>query len=66
LDFGAKYITVNPKAPFGTWPDVKRMLIDMMEGKYVWGVITLEEAINRVKGYSIKDAVIEKAIGEMA
>ena len=66
LDFGAKYITVNPKAPFGTWPDVKRMLLDMVAGKYVWGALSLEEAIQKVKGYSIKDAVIQKAIGEMA
>jgi hypothetical protein len=66
LDFSAKYITVNPKAPFGTWPDVKRMLTDMMEGKYVWGVITLEEAIKKAKGYSISDSVIEKAMAEMA
>jgi len=66
LDFGAKYITVNPKAPFGTWPDVKRMLLDMVAGKYVWGALSLEEAIQKVKGYSIKDAVIQKAIAEMA
>jgi hypothetical protein len=66
IDWGCKYVNFNGKAPFGTWPDVKRMLTDMMAGKYVWGVITLEEAIKKTKGYSISDSVIEKAMAEMA
>ena len=62
LDFGAKYITLNNRAPFGTWPDVKRMLVDMMGGKYVWGPISLEAAIVKAKGYSVKDTDIQKAL----
>ena len=62
LDFNSKYVHFNPKAPFGSWPDVKRMLLDMQAGKYVWGVLSLEEAIKKVKTYSVKDSDIEKAL----
>ena len=62
LDFNSKYVHFNNKAPFGSWPDVKRMLLDMQAGKYVWGVLSLEEAIKKVKTYSVKDSDIEKAL----
>jgi hypothetical protein len=62
LDFNTKYVHFNPKAPFASWPDVKRMLIDMQAGKYVWGVLSLEQAIAKVKTYSVKDSDIEKAL----
>jgi transcriptional/translational regulatory protein YebC/TACO1 len=38
------------------------MLVDMMAGKYVWGAISLEEAIKKAKSYKISDSTIEKAI----
>lgn len=62
LEFNSKYVHFNPKAPFASWPDVKRMLIDMQAGKYVWGPQTLDEAIARVKRYNVKDSVIQKAL----
>lgn len=62
IEFNAKYISCNPKAPFGSWADTKRMLIDMMEGKYVWGVLTLEQSIKKAKGYNISESVINKAL----
>ena len=62
LDFNSKYVHFNNKAPFGSWPDVKRMLLDMQAGKYVWGVLSLEQAIAKVKTYSVKDSDIEKAL----
>ena len=62
LDFNSKYVHFNPKAPFASWPDVKRMLIDMMDGKYVWGKLTLEQAIEKVKSYKAKDTDIQKAL----
>jgi transcriptional/translational regulatory protein YebC/TACO1 len=34
----------------------------MMAGKYVWGAISLEEAIKKAKSYKISDSTIEKAI----
>jgi hypothetical protein len=55
-------VSCNPKAPFGSWADTKRMLKDMMDGKYVWGPISLEEAIKKAKSYKISDSAIEKAI----
>ena len=60
--FNSKYVHFNNKAPFGSWPDVKRMLLDMQAGKYVWGVLSLEQAIAKVKTYSVKDSDIEKAL----
>jgi hypothetical protein len=62
LEFNSKYVHFQPKAPFASWPDVKRMLLDMQAGKYVWGAVSLEEAIKRVKTYSVKDSDIEKAL----
>lgn len=62
LEFHCKWVSFNPKAPFATWPDVKKMLIDMMAGKYVWGPLTLEDAIVRVKRYNVKDSAIQKAL----
>ncbi len=62
LEFNSKYVHFQPKAPFASWPDVKRMLIDMQEGKYVWGPISLEKAIEKVKGYKAKDSDIQKAL----
>jgi hypothetical protein len=38
------------------------MLIDMMDGKYVWGKLTLEQAIEKVKSYKAKDTDIQKAL----
>lgn len=62
LEFNSKYVHFNNKAPFGSWPDVKRMLLDMQEGKYVWGVLTLEQSIEKIKTYSCKDSDITKAL----
>lgn len=62
IEYGAMYVSVNGKAPFGTWADTKRMLLDMMAGKYVWGPVSLEKAIEKAKGYSISEAAIEKAL----
>jgi hypothetical protein len=62
IEAGVKYVHVDNKAPFGTYPDVIRMLRDMMDGKYVWGPISLEAAIIKVKSYKVTDATIEKAL----
>jgi len=66
IEAGVKYVHVDNKAPFGTYPDVIRMLRDMMDGKYVWGPISLEEAIKKVKGYKVTDATITKALPYLA
>ena len=62
IEAGVKYVHVGNKAPFGTYPDVIRMLADMIAGKYVWGPLTLEKAIEKVKSYKVTDATIEKAL----
>jgi len=62
IEAGVKYAHCNNKAPFGTYPDVIRMLTDMIAGKYVWGPLTLEKAIEKVKSYKVSDSNIEKAL----
>ena len=62
IEAGVKYAHCNNKAPFGSYPDVVRMLRDMVDGKYVWGPLSLEKAIEKVKGYKVTDATIEKAL----
>jgi hypothetical protein len=62
LEFNSKYVHFQPKAPFASWPDVKRMLLDMQAGKYVWGALSLEDAIKKCKTYSVKDSDIQKAL----
>ena len=62
IEAGVKYAHCNNKAPFGTYPDVIRMLTDMIAGKYVWGPISLEKAIEKVKSYKVTDATISKAL----
>ena len=62
LDFNSKYVHFNGKAPFASWPDARRMLIDMMEGKYVWGKLSLEQSIEKVKSYKVKESDIQKAL----
>ena len=62
IEAGVKYVHVGNKAPFGTYPDVIRMLSDMVAGKYVWGPISLEKAIEKVKSYKVTAATIDKAL----
>jgi hypothetical protein len=62
LDFGTKYLHVENKAPFGTWPDVVRMLKGMMAGEYVWGPVSLEKAIEKVRDYKVTEPTIKKAL----
>jgi hypothetical protein len=62
LDFGTKYLHIENKAPFGSWPDVVRMLKGMMAGEYVWGPISLENAIEKVKDYKVTETTIKKAL----
>ena len=59
---GTKYAFVRNGAPFGSVPDVVRMLKAMMAGEYVWGVVTLDVAIQKVKGYKVSDSNTQKAL----
>ena len=62
LEFNAKYVSFNGKAPYGTWPEALRSLKAMMAGEYVWGVLSLEKSIEKLRGYSYTEATIEKAL----
>ena len=65
LEFNAKYVSFNGKAPFGTWPEALRSLKGMLAGEYVWGVLTVEKAIEKLKGYSYTEASIAKAVASL-
>ena len=62
LEFNSKYVSFNGKAPFGTWPEALRSLKGMLAGEYVWGALTVEKAIEKLRGYSYTEATIEKAL----
>lgn len=62
LDCGVKYGHVNNRAQFGTTADVVRMINDMMAGQYVFGKVSLEEAIVQSKRFGISDETINKAL----
>ena len=66
IEAGVKYAHCNNKAPFGSYPDVIRMLKGMMAGEYVWGPLSLEKAIEKVKGYKVSDTTISKALPYLA
>ena len=65
LEFGSKYVSFEGKAPYGTWPEAKRSLKAMLAGEYVWGVLTVEKAIEKLKGYSYTEASIAKAVASL-
>jgi hypothetical protein len=62
IEAGVKYVHVNNKPAFGTYGDVIRMIRGMMAGEYVWGPLSLEESIKRVKSYNVTDNNISKAL----
>jgi hypothetical protein len=65
LEFNAKYVSFNGKAPYGTWPEALRFLKGAMAGEYVWGVLSVEKAIEKLKGYSYTEATITKAVSAL-
>ena len=65
LEFGSKYVSFEGKAPYGTWPEALRSLKGMLAGEYVWGVLTIEKAIEKLKGYSYTEATISKAVASL-
>ena len=65
LEFSSKYVSFEGKAPYGTWPEALRSLKGMLAGEYVWGVLTVEKAIEKLKGYSYTEATIAKAVASL-
>jgi hypothetical protein len=62
INSGTKYLSVNNRPKFCTVPDIVRMIKDMMAGQYVYGPISLEKAIDEVKGYGGTETNINKAL----
>ena len=58
----AKYVHCNNAAPHGSWPSAIKTLKGLIAGEYVFGVLSLEKAIEKVKGYKAKDSDIQKAL----
>lgn len=63
LEAGTKYLHVQNKPKFCSLPDVVKMLKDMTTTeKYVFGKISIEKAIEQIKGYGATDNNINKAL----
>ena len=58
----AKYVHCNNAAPHGTWPSAIKTLRGLVAGEYVFGVLSLEKAIEKAKGYGYSESNIEKAL----
>jgi len=62
LEAGTKYLHVQNRPKFCTVPDIVQMIKGMMGGEYVYGPITLEKAVENIKGYGATTNNINKAI----
>jgi hypothetical protein len=63
IEGGIKYLHVQNRPKFCSLPDVVRMLREMTTTEnYVFGMISIEKAIEQVKGYGATDNNINKAI----
>ena len=63
LRAGTKYLHVQASPKFCSVPDIYRMIYDMTQTEnYVFGKISLEKAIEQVKGYGATPNQINKAL----
>ena len=63
IDAGTKFLHVQNRPKFCSVPDIYRMIYDMTQTtNYVFGMISLEKAIEQVKGYGATDTQIKKAM----
>ena len=63
IDAGTKFLHVQNRPKFCSVPDIYRMIYDMTQTtNYVFGKISLEKAIEQVKGYGATDTQIKKAM----
>jgi len=63
IDAGTKYLHVQNKPKFCSVPDIARMLKEMTTTtNYVFGMISVEKAIEQIKGYGATDNNINKAL----
>jgi hypothetical protein len=67
LDAGVKYLTVNNRPKHASLPDVVRMLCEMTTTEnYVFGKLSITEAIKKAKDFGANDNNINKALKLMA
>ena len=67
IDAGTKYLHVQNSPKFCSLPDIVKMLKDMTTTtKYVYGMISMEKAIEHVKGYGATENNINKALKMLA
>jgi hypothetical protein len=63
IDAGTKFLSVQNRPKFCSLPDICRMLREMTTTEnYVFGKISVEKAIEQVKGYGATDNNINKAL----
>lgn len=63
IDAGTKYLHIQNKPKFCSVPDIARMLKEMTTTtNYVFGMISVEKAIEQIKGYGASDNNINKAL----
>tara|TARA_R110000803_G_scaffold189699_1_gene252218 strand:+ start:295 stop:891 length:597 start_codon:yes stop_codon:yes gene_type:complete len=66
LHASCKYVHISNRPKFCSVPDIYRMLHDMTQtSNYVYGMISLEKAIENVKGYGATNTQVEKALNLM-
>jgi hypothetical protein len=62
IDASVKYLHINNRPKFCSVPDIYRMIYDMTQTtNYVFGQISMEKAIEHVKGYGATAIQISKA-----
>jgi hypothetical protein len=63
IDAGTKFLHVQNRPKFCSVPDIYRMIYDMTQTEnYVFGKISVEKAIEQIKGYGATDVQIKKAL----
>lgn len=62
IDSYAKYVHINNSAPHGTWPSAIKTIKGLIAGEYVFGPLTVENAVIKAKGYGYSESTITKAL----
>jgi len=67
IDAGTKFLHIQNRPKFCSVPDICRMIEGMtIKAEYVFGNVSLEKAIEQIKGYGASDNNIQKALKLLA
>lgn len=67
IDAGTKFLHIQNRPKFCSVPDICRMIEGMtVKAEYVFGNVSLEKAIEQIKGYGASDNNIQKALKLLA